>query len=339
MTAKPLAIAILAAVVALAGCAPTPATPTPEASETPTPTPTPTVEAQTEPQSTIPLTCADLFSETEASALVGHSVVAVAPGALLNSAWRIAAQQGGALSCAWAAPDQRGNYFGYPLDVIIIDSTEQEYAARYVDDSVPTCDVSATTSYCRTEVLAGGYWASAKLSSRTVGTDSGLTVDSLAESWNSAIATLSSKVGSAGTPRELWVAPSTSVTGAFCDGKSALPADDYTTPLQIATARVVVQCSTADDWWVVVVPGGAWALPAIAQALPQAGREMEYWRVVDFPGTDIALQACGESCAVLVSVGGSAVSVSTAEFSGAAAGDVTFDDAARAFLPNVIAAG
>jgi hypothetical protein len=329
MTPRFASALLVASVLLLAACTPiSAAEPNPAVPETPTPTQT----ASAEPQSTLPLECDDLFSDAAASAAVGQPVQSVDPASLVNNITSIEALQGGLLQCAW---DPAGKWdWHHALSIRVLGDAEQDYAGRTTGDDQQGCySVDAFASYCLTDALVGGYWV--QLVSRSVGTDGGRTQELADPAWASAVEAVTTAVSAAGAPRDPWVAPSGAFTGAICDGLGDPQVWPITNLVEAAASRTPTEsCVTADGWRIDIVPGGAWALPGMAETLPPANYEVGSWQPLDGTGSDVALWACGDGCYAIASVGGSAVSVT-----GPISVPEEFVPAASLLLQQVIAAG
>lgn len=327
MTLKLAGAALL--VVLLAGCTPTAVPPT---IETPTPTPSESAPASGQPLPTLPLTCADLFTASTASAAVGQQVQPQDATTLLNDSSSIAARQAGMLDCAW---DPAGDWrWKHVLSLSVLGDADEEFAARVGGEDQDGCYfVDEAQSYCLSNVLIDGYWVA--LSSVSVGSSEGRTQEAADAAWATAVSSLSAAVSSADAPRAAWVPPTGTFTGAVCNDLEPAQVWPITSVQEAAARRVALPtCATGDGWTIQVIPGGAWALPDMAATLPQSAYEIGAWQGFAVPGADTALWACGDGCHALASIGGSTVYIQ-----GPVDVPEEFVAAAQAEFATVVAAG
>jgi hypothetical protein len=114
------------------------------------------------------------------------------------------------------------------------------------------------------------------------------------------------------TPRTAWVEPTGVLKGAYC-----APSDlsDYTDSLKSYPAQLdtiaLLRVAPALCHGVLIVPGGAWALPLMIQTPPKVNYMLDPLTDTSIPGMDSAVSACGGGgCDAIGSIDGSAVEIS-----------------------------
>lgn len=343
MTRRLEASAAIVLVLALAGCAPQSApAPAPAPDTIVTETPAPTPEPQGDPLPTLPLTCADLLTDAEASEILQYDVTLKVDETTIYSAWHIGAYQLGMTSCQWGAENKTDNGWDQTVELDILPNADADWQVGVwqVDDgAVVYPEGSETSEYlcqpvdrysgCTANVLVDGYWAQAH--TYTYGLSEGRTDDSAAASMRTLLDLLATRIAGAGAPREAWVAPAGALRGSFCDD----PVETFVSyPASVAMARAgLVYCEGPDDWSVSIQPGGAWAIPHLA------GQDFSYElrgaQATTLQGTDGGVWACGAGCEAVYAVNGSAVSLRT----GTVMDESAFSAAVAPVLAAVVAAG
>lgn len=359
-----LGLSVLAVGVALtlAGCIPVAPTPTPTDAASPSATPSPTPTAAALPVPTLPVTCADVFTDTAASDILGASVQLKVAETTIRDIYSIVSRQAGLLDCIWGGEGRTDNGWDEHiyLDVLPNAATEYDAGVWQVDDGATPYTAGDISEYlcttfgddeqyfCNANILIDGYWAQVNAQASAAGSTQQAAEARMAKLLDSLAVT----IGGAGSANPAWAPPSDGITGAFCAditeststvqaafGVPDLASDPYIPPPPYGASQVAQQRAGEQDcrWsagftsvYVQVVPGGAWAFPAIAAAPPRTSYALPVMAPVAIAGTDAAFVACGDGCYALLSVGGATVGVGT---------DTTSDPAAfAAALPPVAAA-
>lgn len=315
-----VAVALLAGGV-LAACTPSSPSDTPVA-ETATPTASPTEAASGDPRPTLPLTCDELVPLADAQAAVGYPVELRESEGYVASPVSIAALQAGILSCVWGGEDRTDNSYDQTLTIDVLPDAVQAWDAGVwqIDDGAVVYPDGSTTSeylcqqvfdggtvgavaYCDGNVLVDGYWA--RFHVQAIVAD-----DAAAASvMRGLLDSLAVRLADAGPATPAWVPPAGALTGAAC---APWPGPEYvSSPEFVAAARAGMRRCDGEVQ-VAVVPGGAWAVPLLEGRRPNYSVTLA---AVDVPGTDLALAGCGDGCTAIVSVGGSALSLSADVYS------------------------
>jgi hypothetical protein len=325
--------------LALAGCVPTTAIPTDAATPSATPSPTPTAAAL--PVPTLPVTCADVLSDQAASDILGVPVQLKVNETTIRNIFSIATRQAGLLSCVWGGQYKTDNMWDDHIELDVLPNAAAEYDAGVwkVDDGATPYTVGdiseylcpyadGTQSWCTANLLVNGYWAQMNSMSGAPG----ITIETAEHGMAMLLDSLAATIGGAGKPAPAWAPPSGAITGAFCGDVAgstatmqaafALPglySDPYNPPPPYGASDVASQRSGEKDctWsssdqgrvFVRVVPGGAWAFPAMAASPPKTSYALPAMAPVTVSGTEAAFVACGDGCSALLSIGGSTVSV------------------------------
>lgn len=307
------------------------------------PSGSPSPAAQGDPQPTLPITCADVFSDSAASDLIYSAISLKIDQATVRNIYEASGLQAGLFQCIWGGQNKTDNSWDQTIGLDVLPNATAAFDAGVwqVDDgAVVYPDGSTTSEYlctqvganyaqCFANVLLNGYWAHAWVS--TGDGDEPLTQDGMEASMRAIVDRLTAVIGSAGKPRVPWIVPSHALTGAFCAGQ----------PINgtVATQRTgALGCDYAPSINVGILPGGAWAVASV-----QANGKMPNWSVSTFEptpvaGADLALWGCGDGCYALLSVGGSAVSIDDGNLYGGQ-GEADFVAELPAIVAAVTAAG
>lgn len=348
-------------VLALAACA---ATPTPESTQAAAPTPTPSATAAALPLPALPLTCADVLSDAEASEIVQYPISLKFDENDFRTERDIAGRQSGLLHCIWGGTDKTDNGWDQSIVIDILPDAVADYdvGVMQVDDGAIVYTVGDLSEYlcpsmgelyswCNANLLIDGYWA--HVSANAQGSDNGRTVQTAEAGMASVLDTLAARIPAAAPANPAWSAPDGVVSGAFCADVTASSAviqaafpgetmdareigDSYVDVETIAQDRAALTACYWTGASVSVVPGGAWAFPALLASPPTVSWSMPPLVAAQVPGADAALVSCTDEgwCAGLVSAGGSAISVD-----GPNMGDGPFAAALASVVAAVVAAG
>lgn len=328
-----------AAVLLLAGCTPTPSpSPTSAPSSSATATSSPTPAGENQPLPTLPITCADLFSEQEVSSLLGTPLTVKVDETTVRNLEDAAVLQAGALSCTWGGESKTDNSWNEAVVVTILGNADADFDSGVwqVDDGAVVYPDGELSEYlcgtngfypCFANVLLDGYWAQVQAGSASVGDTQMRTI----------VDTLRAAITAAGPPRPKWTPPAGSLAGAYCGEQE--PGHPATLSLVefVASARAgIVRCQSDDGTSVTILPGGSWALPAL-EAYP----DQPWWGALRLEptaiaGTEAALGATTvwDGYFAIVSVEGSAISLSRDQVSAE-----QFIAEAPALITEIVAAG
>jgi hypothetical protein len=310
----------------LTGCGgpsagPSPSESGPASSAGPSASPSPA--AQGDPQPTLPITCADAFSDSAASALIYSPITLKIDQNTVRNVYEASGLQSGLFHCIWGGQNKTDNSWDQSIDLDILPNAAAAFdggvwqvndgAVVYPDGSTTSeylCDyVDTNYAQCFANVLVGGYWAHA--TARTGDSGVQLTQAGMEASMRSIVDRLTAVLTSAGKGRDSWVPPSYTLTGAICAGQPLNGGFAGPVPAEaVATQRSgALGCSYSQAVNLGILPGGAWAVASV-----QASGKMPNWSVSTFEptpvaGADLALWGCGDGCYALLSVGGSAVSI------------------------------
>jgi hypothetical protein len=275
--------------------------------------------------------------------LTGAPVTLKEGESFVNNLRAIALRQVGALSCTWGGEGRTDNSYNQTVDLTILPDADAAFdqGVWQVDDGAIVYPDGSTTSeyrcqplfgdvaYCTANVLLNGYWAQAWVQADNQ------TDESITAGMRSLVDTLTTRIGAAGVPRPAWVVPEGSLTGAYCDQ----PVDVGSSPYPASAVGLVrsgaFACTSPEGADVTILPGGGWGVPLAQGTRP-------YYSVSEFApfdilGADYALWGCGDGCAALVSVGGSAVSITT-QYDGASTVE-QFTPLVTTIVADVTAAG
>lgn len=293
--------------------------------------------------------CADLFSESDASSLVGEAVKlrldeSSSPVGITD----IAARQRGILACTWGGTDQKDGFYNESLTVTVVPDASAEFATDFpktdtATDPTATNTAGSQSAYgcytgidpllCVADMLAGSDWVTVQLQNQR-----GTVLSRAAESQKvqqvlTSVATSLSRA----TALAPWVPPPGPALG-FCTSptnldqvRSAVKSSDFISAppeLGAADARTLAQFEDtfAQCEWglptftsggpgqlayllVSMLRGGAWALPAMTQSPPTDWQFGQY-APISIPGTTSAILACNPTdCAAIVAIGSTAVEI------------------------------
>lgn len=270
--------------VALVGCAPA-ATPTPAPSSTPTPQPTADAVVG---KSALPLGCADLLTTADLAGLVEVKIV-VDETHLVQSAEEAARAQAGQLLCGWGDAEFRGTGWSDQLELRILPTADTSIPESDdsgdrlvpVEAAVPTsvgrCSSDGAHASCRMIQLRDGYRVELQLSAMSPSDD---TIRASAETL---LGTIGAAVDSAGPQRVVAQPDGVARPASLCaepDIRTVVDArgaagEPTVTSTSFDEATLVTCTWTVDDPWsgtpspitVSVLPGGAWAMPSLADGV------------------------------------------------------------------------
>jgi hypothetical protein len=345
-------------VAGLAGCAPDPVpTETPVAEATPTPTPTAIQEAA--PVSALPLGCEDLLPlDAVREQYVGDTLsVSVNQDSTPRGWYQRSYAQAGGLRCVWAGSGRTDGGYDIGLELLILGGGAADYTAQATSPDQPDVewtddaygDASHTSCYsyvpdegtggdpllqCYGDILVGEYWLEFRMS------DSGHPLtEEQADAWaEEQLTPVVDAIGEAGPARPQWAPPADALSAAeLCDDAAATsvvgsPVTVSHPAVPESTYQVDVGSRRADlgrcVWktgeglgavHVVVLTGGAWALPGMNADLAEVpgilGGDAQ---PIEVDGADGAFVADGETAWGALVIGGSVVELSTeASYDGA----------------------
>jgi hypothetical protein len=335
--------------VALSGCAAAPAPSAPSADPTPSSTAEP---AALEPQSTLPLGCADLLSlEDVQQRIPGTSLtVAVDESSAPDGEYWAGFAPAGGLRCGWAGAGRTDGGYDQGLQLSILGDAEAAYEAwlagpapqvawsedAYGDRSHTYCAADYQNG-CYGGVMVGGYWIDVSLRDAVA-----RTADVAEQRLSELLAPVVEAIRVAGPARPAWTPPASAYAGAgLCDDPavaSGVVDGDVTIAPWSAEGAVdqltagFGRAGTISCTWssgaagrqqlvVHVFPGGAWIFSRFA-ADPEdaAPGYLSAAQPVTIDGADGALTAHADVVWSAMSVGGSLVVVTN--LSSSEAGDL-----------------
>jgi hypothetical protein len=335
------AFAAAIVLVTVAGCAPGPVP-----RDTSGATPTPTYVQPAEPQSSLPLGCADLIGLPEVQENIPGETLAVSideASAPAGPEWAAFMSSGG-LRCVWGGSGRTDGGYDHGLALAIIGDGATAFETWAAEVSIPVtwtidafgdrsmthCDESYLNG-CYGGLVVDGYWIDFSVRE---------SVDRSVAQADGRLAALLGRVVAAvrgaGGPTPAWIPPADAFSGeAFCSDPApiaaalGLPADAVSVQVVGAddahqTSEGVrragrVSCtwgtsSTAYAASVSTIPGGAWLMKRyLADPEIPISALQGPWQPVALPGTDAAILSCGDGCMTLMIIDGSAVYLSLAE--------------------------
>lgn len=321
-------VAPLVTVLLLTGCAPAPA---PAESDGPvvTPTPTPTVSQPTEPQSILPLDCADIYAPDDIQAHFEESIkVRVDQTTAPDDTFPASTVQQGALACVWAGKDRTDSGWDQGLTLTVYGNGADGYAGAVADgptggdiqtgtigdDSVTNCYSGGDWYQCFADVLVGDYWIHT-----VTGDHASLSLGDTYARLDEVLTPIVDAVQGAGEPRPVWVVPADAYAGdELCDDPTAAAAAlglavGKLSPGERSTDGDERRCVWNSKQNVVIVNvlrGGSWALERhLQQPELKLGGLQSPPEVIELAGTDAAMISCGDGCIAQMSVGGSRVTL------------------------------
>jgi hypothetical protein len=339
------------AVLALAGCTADAPPATERASSTPT-----TAPALTAPRAALPLSCAELLPLARVQSHLSDPVtIHVDETHLPPSLDDMAVVAAGGTECVWGGQYMTDSTYDTGVSLAILPEAASAFAASeanvggdgYVSNTIGDGSSYQCTStgesggdWCTGDALVSGYWVSFLIN------------DSNGPSGDTAVtgtmAEVVAAIRAAGPERSNWTPPASDLDPErWCTATDAaarigtvtggaVSRTDYEPRLGIrgiaAERAKVTGCiwitGQGGYFAVVTIPGGAWAIPMLADAPPM-------WTLIGPPstlsltGSTGAVRGCGDHCEAMIGIGTDLVDISQAADSDVSP---TFDVTAQRFV-------
>jgi hypothetical protein len=241
---------------------------------------------------------------------------------LRGGTYSIATLQAGLFDCVWGGTGRTDNGWDDYVEIKALPDAASDYdtGVMKVDDGAVVytagthseylCGVYETYSACHANLLIDNYWVHAEI--WATGSSSGMTASS-AEAGARAVLDRMAALVPATSPRPAWMTPSGALTGAYCP-TSDVSSDAESLKTSPAALEIIARLRAmpvrCED--VMIVPGGAWALPILSRTLPSIPWYEDPLTQVPIPAMDSALAVCSlNGCLAIGAIAGSAVQIST----------------------------